>query len=395
MSREGCSTVLRCFTGAEADEIAILCRPDGRSQDTTRQADAAYRALADALAAQGASFRDVAGEALFLRDIRRELPVVLETRLRVLADLEQGAGAPLPAFIQQAPVDGHAAFELLASAVVPRDRDAWSVCDVRPAPSCTCAGCVRSGARLIRLGDQASLHTANIYGAGGDVFEQAWDMFRASELLLDQCGMEFRDVVRTWIQLRDIDRDYDALNTARREFFRHGGIELRPASTGVQGIPFPDAHDCSLTVHAVRSGRPLDVTRMSTPFLNEAWRYGADFSRGVKLVEANKISLHVSGTASIDEAGRSVHAGEFEAQAERMLDNIESLLAREGAAFASLISGVTYLRYPSDAPVLRSICRRRGFEGFPCALVEAVLCRPELLCETEAVAMLPPAARGA
>lgn len=395
MSSRGCSTAVRRFSGPEADEIAILCRPDGGRRSAAEQAEGAYRALADALAAHRTSFRDVAREMLFLRDIRHELPLVLGARTRVLAELGQAACAPLPAFIQQAPLDRRAAFELLASAVVPRDWKAWSVRDVRPEPSCTCAGCGWSGARLLRLGDQLSLHTANLYGVGGDAYEQAWDAFRAAERLLEKCGMGFRDVVRTWIHLRDIDRDYDALNAARRDFFQRCGIELRPASTGVQGIPLPDAHACSLSLQAVKSFRPLDVTGMSTPSLNEAWSYGADFSRGLRVVEANKITLHVSGTASIDESGRTAHAGGFEAQAERMLDNIASLLALQGATFDDLICGVTYLRRPSDAPVLRSVARRRGFAAFPCALVEAALCRPELLCETEAVAMLPPATAGA
>jgi enamine deaminase RidA (YjgF/YER057c/UK114 family) len=395
VSAGDCSIVLRRFVGPQAEEIAILCHPDGRSQETVEQSHAAYRALAEALAARQASFRDLTSETLFLRDIRRDLPLVLGARMRVLAEVGQAACAPLPAFIGQAPVDRGAAFELTASAVVPRDRDAWSVRDVRTKPSCPCEGCARSGARLVRLGGQSSLYTASVYGAGGDTYEQARSMFRAAERLLEECDMEFRDVVRTWIHLRDIGRDYDALNAARREFFRHCGIGQRPASTGVQGFPLPDVHDCSLSVHAVKSARPLDVRGMSTPFLNEAWSYGADFSRGLRLVEANRITLHVSGTASIDEAGGTVHAGGFEAQAERMLDNIESLLARQGASFESLICGVTYLRHPGDAPVLRSICRRRGFEGFPCALVEAALCRPELLCEAEAVAMLPPKTAGA
>jgi enamine deaminase RidA (YjgF/YER057c/UK114 family) len=316
---------------------------------------------------------------------------VVEARTRVLADIGQNACAPLPALIQQAPVDAFAAFELAASAVVPRDRNAWSVSDVELRSSCGCEGCIRSGARLVRLGDQTSLYTANVYGVGGDAYDQAWDMFRAAERLLDGCGMGFHDVVRTWIHLRDIERDYDALNTARREFFRERSIERMPASTGVQGTALPDAHGCSLSLQAVKSPRPLDVTRMSTPSLSEAWTYGADFSRGLRVVEANKITLHVSGTASIDEDGRTVHAGELEAQVERMLDNIASLLARQGSTFESLVCGVTYLRRASDAPVLRSVFRRRGFDCFPCALVEAVLCRPELLCEAEAVAMLPPA----
>jgi enamine deaminase RidA (YjgF/YER057c/UK114 family) len=391
----GCSTDLRRFAGPAADELAILCRPEDGSTDTAHQAEAAYGALAGVLAAHQASFRDLTGETLFLRDIRRDLPLVLDARSRILADIGQGTCAPRPAFIQQAPVRQGASFEVSASAVVPRRRETWSVRDVRAAPSCGCEGCARSGARLSRLGDETLLRTTNIYGAGADAVEQAWNMFRAAERLLDECGMGFRDVVRTWIHLRDIDRDYDALNAARGEFFRHRGISRRPASTGVQGIPFPDAHDLSMSLHAVQSPRSLDVTPMSTPSLNEAWSYGVEFSRGLRLADANKVALYVSGTASIDEAGRTAHVGDFEAQVDRMLHNIASLLARQGAAFEHLVSGVAYLKHASDAPLLRSLFHQRGFDGFPCALVETRLCRPELLCEAEAVAMLPLSTAGA
>jgi enamine deaminase RidA (YjgF/YER057c/UK114 family) len=150
-----------------------------------------------------------------------------------------------------------------------------------------------------------------------------------------------------------------------------------------------------MSLYAVKSPRPLDVTLMSTPTLNEAWTYGADFSRGLRLVDANRVVLYVSGTASIDEAGQSVHVGDFEAQAGRMLHNIATLLAAQGATFENVVSAVTYLKHPSDAPALRRILGSRRFDGFPCALVEAPLCRPELLCETEAVAILPLAASGA
>ncbi|MBI3782416.1 MAG: hypothetical protein HY270_03335 [Deltaproteobacteria bacterium] len=389
VAADACPTIVRRFTGPEADELAILCRPEGRSLDTVHQADATYRALAALLAAQHASFQNLASEILFLRDVRRELPLALDIRARVLAELGQSAGAPLPTFIQQAPVDQRASFELAASAVVPHQREIWSVHDIRASPSCACEGCAQSGARIICLGDQTALYTTNFYGAGANPSEQALDMFLAAERLLDQCDMGFRNVVRTWIYLRDINRDYDALNKARREFFRRCGIELRPASTGVQGIPFPEAHDFSMSLHAVKSPRPLDVAAMSTPSLNEAWSYGVDFSRGLRLTEANKVTLYVSGTASIDETGQTVHMGNFEAQVDRMLDNIASLLARQGGTFQSLVSGVTYLKRSSDAPVLRALCHKRGFDGFPCVLVEAALCRPELLCEAEAVAMLP------
>lgn len=389
MDASASSTVLRRFTGPVADELAILCRPEAGSRDAVHQAESVYRALAALLAAHHASFRDLASETLFLRDLRHELPLVLGARKRILADIGQSSCAPQPAFIQQAPVDQGVSFELAGSAVIPRHRQASSVRDVMSGPSCRCEGCARSGARLVRLGDQTSLYTTNVYGAGGDTFAQALEMFYAAERLLEMGGMGFRNVVRTWIQLRHIDRDYDTLNTARREFFRRRGVELRPVSTGVQGVPFPDSHDFSMSLYALKAPRPLDVTSMSAPTLNEAWSYGADFSRGLRIAEANKVALYVSGTASIDELGGTVHVGNFEAQVERMLDNIASLLAQQGATFDNVVSGVIYLRNPSDAPALRAMCRERGFDGFPCVLVEALLCRPELLCEAEAVALLP------
>ena len=107
------STILRRFAGPEANELAILCRPDARLPDAVRQAEAAYRALAALLATHQASFRDLTSETLFPRDVRRELPLVLGVRTRVLADLGQSACAPLPAFIGQAPVDEGASFVLL------------------------------------------------------------------------------------------------------------------------------------------------------------------------------------------------------------------------------------------------------------------------------------------
>jgi len=382
--------VLRRLPGRSAAHLAVLCRPHA-PHDAGAQARAAYRRLAEALLAEDATFRDVARETLLLRDVRRDLPAVLAARAEVLAEVGEASCAPLPAFVEQPPADPRAAFALLASAVVPQDRHALSVEDLAAETACGCEGCARSGARLVRLGDQLSLHAVNLHGLGGDAYSQASDMFGAAERLLARAGMTFRDVVRTWIHLRDIDRDYDALNRARRELLVRAGIERRPASTGVQGLPFADVHLCSLGLQAVKIHGPLDVTGMSTPYLNEAWSYGADFSRGLRLVDATGTTLQVSGTASIDEAGRTAHAGDFRAQAERMLDNVESLLAGQGATFQNLLSGITYLKRPGDAAALDALYRQRGFEGFPNAVVIAPLCRPELLCEVEAVAVLPPA----
>jgi enamine deaminase RidA (YjgF/YER057c/UK114 family) len=201
--------------------------------------------------------------------------------------------------------------------------------------------------------------------------------------------MEFSDVVRTWIHLRHMERDYPELNRARREFFAERGIDPVPASTAVHGAPASGTHDLCLGVHAVKSGRSLVRTVMTSPTLNEAGEYGADFARGMRIAETNKVALHVSGTASIDEHGRTVHAGDFDAQVDRMLGNIAALLERQGANFDDVVSAITYLKHPADAGRLRTKLRHAGFEGFPHVLVAATICRPDLLCETEALAVVP------
>jgi enamine deaminase RidA (YjgF/YER057c/UK114 family) len=134
---------------------------------------------------------------------------------------------------------------------------------------------------------------------------------------------------------------------------------------------------------------PPERTVITSPTLNEAKQYGADFVRGLKVAEANRVALHVSGTASIDENGETAHVGDFDAQAERMLVNIAALLEGQGASFGDVVSAISYLKHPAYIERLRAAFRRAGFEGFPNAMVAAPICRPELLCETEALAILP------
>ena len=385
MTTHAAAATVRKFVGRLADELTVLGLPVGESTATAPAVEAPWRELARELAAHGATFRDVTTETLLVRDVRRELPAVLEARRRVLAGLGQLDAAPRPSFIGEAPAQDGLPFHVLATALIPHRRGGWSVEDVPAAAACDCDECGRTGARIVRLGGGTSLHTTNLYGGGADAYAQTLDAFRAAERLLVRHGLEFRDIVRTWIHLRDIDRDYDALNRARREFFEDRGVTRSPASTGVQGTPLPDGHHVSLRLMATR---PAYVTVVSAPTLNEAWSYGSDFSRGLRVTDSTQVTLHVSGTASIDEAGRTVHAGDVTAQAERMLHNIAALLAGQGAGFGDVASAITYLKHPADAAAVRAVFARHGFQGFPCSVVEAPLCRPELLCETEAVCVL-------
>jgi len=385
---DDCSIVFRRVAGPEADELFAVCHPVPRTKDPRRQTDKLYRAMLGVLAAEGASFESVVSETLFLRNLRADLEVVRAARARVLEEAESEPCRPATIEIEQPPLEEGGRLAVSVHAVIPRSGEP-RVTQLRATPACDCSECARSYARLVHLGDETRFHAGNLYGSGVDPFEETLAMFQAAEDLLRKAGMGFREVVRTWIHLRDIDRDYADLNRARREFFRQRGIDPSPASTGIGGGPVPDGHDLCLSVHAVQAPQPPAVAVMSAPTLNDAALYGSDFTRGMKVVEANKTALHVSGTASIDEAGRTVHPGDVEAQTARMLVNLSSLLAGQDASFGDVVSAITYVKRPEDAPIVRAMFCERGFEGFPNVLVAAPICRPDLLCETEALAVLP------
>ena len=72
--------------------------------------------------------------------------------------------------------------------------------------------------------------------------------------------------------------------------------------------------------------------------LNEAYSYAkpSSFSRGMRIDIGGVAILLISGTASIDENGQSVHIGDFRAQMRRTFESITGLLA----AFAGQLKDV-------------------------------------------------------
>jgi len=105
--------------------------------------------------------------------------------------------------------------------------------------------------------------------------------------------------------------------------------------------------------------------------------------------------LLISGTASIDENGNSVHIGDFRAQVLRTYWNITGLLAAEGATWKDIVRTSCYLRdierdYAEFNEIRTQFFKELGLEILPASTgIQAILCRPELLIEIEAIAMFP------
>jgi 2-iminobutanoate/2-iminopropanoate deaminase len=129
--------------------------------------------------------------------------------------------------------------------------------------------------------------------------------------------------------------------------------------------------------------------------LNEAFAYAkpSSFSRGMR-IELNGITiLLISGTASIDESGQSVHIGDFRAQMQRTLANITGLLESEGCTWHDIVRTTCYLRdierdYEAFNEERTAFYKQQGLDPLPASTgIQAILCRPELLIEIEAIAM--------
>jgi enamine deaminase RidA (YjgF/YER057c/UK114 family) len=129
--------------------------------------------------------------------------------------------------------------------------------------------------------------------------------------------------------------------------------------------------------------------------LNEAYAYAkpSSFSRGMRIDLGGVCILLISGTASIDENGVSVHIGDFPAQLRRTFDNITGLLASEGCTWHDIVRTSCYLRdIDRDYDVFNAgrtaFFREQGLDPLPASTgIQAHLCRPELLVEIEAIAM--------
>lgn len=68
----------------------------------------------------------------------------------------------------------------------------------------------------------------------GDFRAQLWRTYHNLTELLKSEGASWHDVVRTTCYIRDIERDDDAFNCVRNEFYRALGLDPFPASTGIQ-----------------------------------------------------------------------------------------------------------------------------------------------------------------
>lgn len=215
--------------------------------------------------------------------------------------------------------------------------------------------------------------------------EQTTACLHRIELALEQAGMDFSHVARTWFYLDHLLDWYDEFNAARTAFFKQKGVMggLIPASTGI-GAGNPQAAALSAGTLAIRSrdGQP-QIVSVPSPLQCQATDYRSSFSRAVEVGWPDRRFLTISGTASIAPGGASLFANDVKKQIHLTLDVVEAILQSRGMSWENAVRAVGYFRNIEDLPVFDACCKERGIALLPLTPAHAVVCRDDLLFEME------------
>jgi enamine deaminase RidA (YjgF/YER057c/UK114 family) len=226
-------------------------------------------------------------------------------------------------------------------------------------------------------------------------------MLDRAQRLLQENQATYTDVARTWIYLADILDWYPEFNDVRNVKYGEWGLmpdpksaaaaEIRlPASTGIRGDN-PTGAACTMDLLAISAPPHLrpKILQMTNHRQKDAFQYGRAFSRGACIQEVDQTSVHISGTAAIDERGQSLFADDMVAQTRRTLENIDALLDPVGINFGQIATATVFVKRRQDTELFRQVLAERGHQDLPAVCVIADVCRPELLFEMDAVLALP------
>lgn len=221
----------------------------------------------------------------------------------------------------------------------------------------------------------------------------------AYRAIIESLGQVGRHPARFWNFIPDIgepmgeglDR-YMVFNAGRHDAYSNQRGALGTASAvGLKGS--------DLTIHCLALEEP--GTPVENPRQTPAWQYSARygplpprFSRGTIVELAARPILLIGGTASV--VGEdSRHAGQFDAQVDETLLNLEALIrAANGngcddrVPLHRLVDLRVYVTSPGHAERVRETLVNRCSHARTIAVVVAQVCRPELLVEIEGIAEL-------
>ena len=244
--------------------------------------------------------------------------------------------------------------------------------------------------RILRVPGRAYLTLSGISDLQAkDPAGQAKAMMQKVEAALRKLGADFLSVPRTWMWLKDILDWYDDFNAVRTNFFVEWGLlgagtrQTMPASTGIGLGPANGGH-CAMDLMAVLE--PTDCTQylLTTGKQHSAFEYGSAFSRAARSVMPAGDTVWVSGTASIDADGATIHVDDAPGQIDATIEAVRAVLSEMQTDEKDLVQVIAYCKTPD---VEEAFAATRKALNWPWITTICDVCRHDLLFEIEATAM--------
>lgn len=215
--------------------------------------------------------------------------------------------------------------------------------------------------------------------------DQTRAVFAMMKAGVEAAGMKFSNVLRTWFHNHDILDWYGEFNQVRDVFFRENQVfrGIVPASTGVAGR---NPKNAALTAGLV-AFRPqvegIEAAPLASPLQCPALDYGSSFSRAVEVAYPDHRRVFVSGTASIEPGGKTVHLDNMEGQVKLTFDVVHAIIAARGMDWNDVNRGIAYVKHAQDIPVFERYLRQSAAASAPFIVAHNDICRGDLLFEIE------------
>ena len=224
-----------------------------------------------------------------------------------------------------------------------------------------------------------------------DSFHATLSMMESTDNLLKSLGGSLlQSCVRTWLFVDNVDINYQGVVKGRNLAFEALGLTTDTrfiASTGIGGRRADPSAVVGMDTYSVIGLREGQMKQLNAPtHLNPTYEYGVTFERATSVDYPDRRHLFISGTASIDNKGQIVWAGDVKLQTARMWENVEVLLSAGGCCWKDVGQIIVYLRDPADYTVVSGMFAEK-FPDIPYVIVHAPVCRPGWLVEMECMAM--------
>lgn len=214
---------------------------------------------------------------------------------------------------------------------------------------------------------------------------QAADVFEFMAATLAKCDMDFVDTVRTWFYMDELLDWYGEFNEVRTSFFKNHGVfdRLVPASTGIgTANPAGAALIAGLIAVKPKDDRVM-LSEVKSPLQGSALDYRSSFSRALEVATPDSRTIYISGTASIDKGGRSIHLGDARRQIQETMEVVNAILESSGMSWDDAARGVVYYPNTANHELFLEYCQRQHIPDFDLSVVASDVCRKELLFEIE------------